>query len=200
MYQASEENTAESTSRIVTVSKLQVGFRIMADTIQKDLINLVQPTDSPADQLVFERLQGAVNILLQNAQFWSHVLASAQTVGSSEVGQQLFSQLSQQERNKIRAAAAISATSESDQTTATSMLSHEATYVVVTLLLYTADEQPLFEEIYSGSLLRDVLQEISLLNPARLQALDLLWSPVSAQEKLTEAELQLEYGDMVQIA
>lgn len=200
MYQTSGDSASESANSIVTVSKLQVGFRIKADTIQTKLAGLVQQPASHADQEMFERLQRATEILRQNSQFWSHVLASAQTVGSEEVGQQLFSQLALKERNKIRAATALSATSETGNITGMPMLSDEPTYIVVTLLISTADEQPLFGEIYSGSLLRDVLQEISMLNSTKLRALDLLWSPLDAQEKLSEEEMKLEYGDLIQIA
>ncbi len=200
MYQTAGDHASESAGSIVTVNKLQVGFRIKADTVQSELSKLVQQTEIQAEQGIFDRLRGATNILQQHSQFWSHVLASAQTVASEKVGQQLFSQLSLKERNKIRAAAAISANNETNSVTAIPMLSDEPTYVVVTLLLSTNDEQPLFGEIYSGSLLRDVLQEISILSPSKLHALDLVWSPLVAQDKLSEEEMKLEYGDLVQIA
>jgi uncharacterized membrane protein len=72
--------------------------------------------------------------------------------------------------------------------------------VVVTLLLGTADDAPLFNEIYSTSLLRDVLEDITMLRSRFLLVFELLWTPQDATDSLTEADLASDYADLVPIA
>jgi uncharacterized membrane protein len=75
-----------------------------------------------------------------------------------------------------------------------------AEYIVVTLLLGTADDQPLFKEVYSASVLRDILEDIRMMSPRYLLVLEVLWSPQVASDTLTDAELATEYPELVEIA
>ncbi len=72
--------------------------------------------------------------------------------------------------------------------------------MVVTLLLGTADDAPLFNEIYSTSLLRDVLEDITMLRSCFLLAFELLWTPQDAADSLSEADLASDYADLVAIS
>jgi len=72
-------------------------------------------------------------------------------------------------------------------------------YVVVTLLLGTENDNPLFGDIYTTSVLRDVLENITMMVPRYLLVFELLWSPQESKDSLTEAELATEYKELVAI-
>jgi uncharacterized membrane protein len=200
MYQdVNEVDNQELTNDIVTVSKLQVGLRIRADQIQEGLIHLVEQVGSNNMDELFTLLQQVASLLLDYSTFWSHVLASSQTVGSRQVAETLFNQLSLQERTKLTKDALVHAMQDGRKGGG-GVLDNSNTYVVVTLLLGTADDQPIFGEIYSGSLLRDTLQDISMMRSRYLMAFDLIWNPQLSTDKLTETDMTTDYGDMVAIA
>jgi len=66
--------------------------------------------------------------------------------------------------------------------------------------LGTEGDLPLFDEIYSASALRDVLDDIRLMQPRYLVVFEMLWSPQDPSDSLTEAELATEYAEIAAIA
>jgi uncharacterized membrane protein len=201
MYQdVNEIDNQELTNDIVTVSKLQVGLRIKADQIQEGLAHLVEQVASNNLDELFILLQQVANLLLEYSTFWSHVLANSQTVGSRKVAENLFNQLSLQERTKLTKDALVHAMQGGKKEGGAASNNSNDCYVVVTLILGTADDQPIFDEIYSGSLLKDTLQDIAMIRSRYLMAFDLIWNPQLSTDKLTETDMTTDYGDMVEIA
>jgi uncharacterized membrane protein len=193
----------ELTNNIVTVSKLQIALRAEARTLQAKLTELAVSTDTRTPEGLFALMQQTANMLLDYATFWTHVLANSQTVDSREAAELMFNQLSFQERSKFSAETLTNVNGMlSQQTTPeVSVLSNNTSaYILVTLLLGTADDEPLFREIYSASVLRDVLQDLTLMRESYLMVFELLWTPQSPNETLMEEDLTAEFADLVAIA
>ncbi|HEY9894077.1 MAG TPA: DUF1517 domain-containing protein [Candidatus Sericytochromatia bacterium] len=193
---------SELTNDIVTVSRLQVALRSRAKRLQTKLSDIALRANTATTEGLFELLQETASTLLENADFWTHVLAGSQTVDSREQAEALFNQYSIQERSKFSAETLTNVNGVVSQQApvATPSSEQSAAYVVVTLLLGTADDAPLFNEIYSTSLLRDVLEDITLLRSRFLLVFELLWTPQDVTDSLTEADLASDYADLVPIA
>lgn len=201
----------ELTNEIVTVSQLQVALRADGHGLQTRLTELGEKADTSTSEGLFELLQQVAKLLLERSSYWTHVLASSETVYNREEAETLFVQRSLQERSKFQAETfsnvdGVIREQPLPPEVADSDLAHRAaanrahkTYTVVTLLLGTADDQPLFGEIYTTSVLRDVLQDISMMRSPYLLAFELLWTPQLASDVLTEADLAADYKDMVAI-
>jgi uncharacterized membrane protein len=181
----------------VIVSKLQVAFQVHGNEqgIQRSLSGMtLRGTMAPGESL-FCLLQRVADVLRDNEDAWTHVAASSQRVGSPEDAEIVFNRLSWEEREKLTLETSVSAQDGDRQ-----QLTEPSTYLVVSLLLITADDQPLFGEMYSASVLRDVLQELVIMPDRTLLALDILWNPQNSLDRLTEVELTTHYAELVAIA
>ncbi|XHX76400.1 MAG: DUF1517 domain-containing protein [Stenomitos frigidus ULC029] len=192
---------SELTNDIVTVSRLQIALRSRAKRLQTRFSDIALRANTATSEGLFELLQETASTLLENADFWTHVLAGSQTVDSREEAEALFNQYSLQERSKFTAETLTNVNGVvTQQAPATHHAGEHSAYVVVTLLLGTADDAPLFNEIYSTSLLRDVLEDITMLRSRFLLVFELLWTPQDVTDSLTEADLASDYADLVPIA
>jgi uncharacterized membrane protein len=216
----------ELTNDVVTVSRLQVALRSRAKRLQMKFSDIALRANTATPEGLFELLQETASVLLENSDFWSHVVAGSQTVDSRQEGEALFNQFSLQERAKFSAETLTNVNGvvtqqppvdgvDTQQPTAPDRSgNHPAddhpaddrpaydrpAYIVVTLLLGTANDEPLFKEIYSTSLLRDVLGDITLLQSGLLLAFELLWTPQDPIDSLTDADLAANYADLMPIA
>jgi uncharacterized membrane protein len=186
----------------VTVSKLQVA--LMAQTtkgLQSQLSDLTLKVDTDTPEGLSELLQESALILLRNSENWSHVLASSQSVKIDEA-EAMFNQLSLQERSKFSAETLTNVKGKVSQKDAVipGLEEDPAAYIVVTLLVGTADDRPLFKDVRSIETLKDALQRVASVPPDYLLTFELLWSPQVEEDSLTYDELLTEYTDMVQIA
>ncbi|NJN87260.1 MAG: DUF1517 domain-containing protein [Leptolyngbyaceae cyanobacterium SL_7_1] len=75
-----------------------------------------------------------------------------------------------------------------------------AAYVVVTLIVGTADDRPLLSDpIYSTEDLRTALQRLGSISPNYLLVYELLWSPQDATDSLSRDQLLTAYPNLTQI-
>lgn len=192
---------SELVNDIVTVSKLQVALRGEAHTFQAKLNELATSADTTTTDGLFNLLQQTATLLLDYSNFWSHVLASSRTIDGRDAAQVLFDQLSLQERSKFAAETLTNVDGVVSRHPAPAVgLVEEPAYIVVTLLMGTADDRPLFNEIYTASVLRDVLKDITLMRSYYLLVMELLWTPQDVNDSLTEADLAKDYADLVAIS
>lgn len=187
---------------IVTVSKLQVGLLAQARSVQTQLTELSLNADTETTEGLAELLQESALALLRVSDCWTHVRASSQTLKSREEAEKQFQQMSIQERSRftvetlsnvkgqVRQQARVSGGEEADP----------GAYFVVTLLVGTEDDKPLFSDIYSDSELKEALNRLAGTPLDYLLTFELLWTPQSEQESLTYDELLTEYADLIQIA
>lgn len=181
---------------ILNISKLQVSLRLRSRTLQTNLEQLRTQADISSPEGAVEFLKQTATLLLDYSPFWTHVLAtSSGPLSAREVASEIFNAFLRQEQDRTNTRAKVGAS-------ATTSMNFDETpqYVVVTLLLCTTGDRPLFEEIYSASLLRDVLQDITMARATDLVAFELVCNPPGMVESLKDEDLNAVYGDMVAIA
>jgi uncharacterized membrane protein len=72
-----------------------------------------------------------------------------------------------------------------------------AEYIVVTLLVGTEDDRPLFDPIYSVEDLKQALGILAAIPPNSLAIFELLWSPQVSTDSLSYDELLTEYAELL---
>ncbi|HEY9906295.1 MAG TPA: DUF1517 domain-containing protein [Thermosynechococcaceae cyanobacterium] len=193
-------NESELSNDIVTVTKLQVALRSEARSLQATLSDLGLKADTTTSEGLFQLLRQTATALLDHAAYWTHVLSSSETLYNREAAETRFTELSLQERSKF----SVESLSNVNGVVSTQPIeppepNETSAYVVVTLLLGTENDNPLFGDIYTTSVLRDVLENITMMVPRYLLVFELLWSPQESKDSLTEAELATEYKELVAI-
>jgi uncharacterized membrane protein len=198
----STQGTAkELENDIVTVTKLQIALLANARDLQSYLTDLSYNADLETPEGRVEFLQEAALSLLRHPEYWSHALSSSQTVKSREQAGQVFEQLSIAERSKfsaetfsnvhgqVRERSPIAVDDDNDP----------AAYIVVTLLIGTEDDRPLFGSIHSTEELQQALQRVAAITQDYLLVVELLWTPQKDTDVLSYDQLLTGYADMVQL-
>jgi uncharacterized membrane protein len=185
----------------VTVSRIQVAVLAQAREVQQKLneITLTIPTDTP--QGLYQLMQEVALILLRVPESWSHVLASSQTVASRQQAEALFTKLAIAQRSQFSVETLTNVGGRKSQSRSYKLDPSDgpAAYIVVTLLIGTADDRPLFTDVNSTSALQATLEKIASIPEEYLMAFQVLWSPQVEGDTLTYDELLTEYSDLRQI-
>jgi uncharacterized membrane protein len=191
----------ELTNDIVTVTKVQVAMTAQARYIQSELTALSQAVDTDTREGLTRLLQESCLALLRSPEYWTHVWSSSETVRSPMEGQQLFNQLSITERSKLDVEALVNVGGiKQTKTLKLNPDEDPAAYIVVTLLIGTAHDKPLFPESFrTAQDLQQALEKLAALPPEYLMVLEVIWSPQDEKDSLTEEELLTEYSGLVQI-
>lgn len=185
---------------IVTVSKLQVALLGNAKIVQSEISELIRNANLFSSEGLSEQLQEAALVLLRNSDSWSHVLASSQKVKGREKAEIVFQEFSVAERSKFSSETLSNVNGQIREREAVSPESDEtADYIVVTLLVGTEDDKPLFAEVNTFAELESALKRIAATPPDYLLTLELLISPQEESDCLTYDELLTEYQDMRQL-
>lgn len=193
-------NNSEIDNNIVTVSKIQVGLLATGRAIQTHLSEYSLNTDTETPEGLAQLLQEAALALLRTEENWTHVLASSKTVRSREEAQAIFAQLSIEERSKFSAETLTNVGGKVRRIQDNPQQDNEVgSYIVVTLLIGTENDRPLFGDVYSTVALKQALERIAATPPEYLTVFELLWTPQSETESLTYDELLTEYTKLMQI-
>jgi uncharacterized membrane protein len=119
-------------------------------------------------------------------------------VAGREKASEYFERLSIQERSKFRVETLVNMGGEVQRRAMPGGPSGEvASHIVVTLLLGTADDRPLFSTVNSAADLKAVLQRLGSISPAYLLVYELLWTPQNPSDSLSGDELIANYPDLV---
>ena len=190
----------EQDNDTVTVSKLQVALLAQTKGLQSELSQLTLNVNTDTPEGILELLQESALTLLRNSENWSHALATSQSVYIDK-GEAIFNQLSLQERSKFNAETLTNVKGAVRQREAVipGLEEDPGAYIVVTLLVGTANDKPLFKEVRSIEELKDSLEKVASVPAEYLMKFELLWSPQVEADSLTYDELLTEYTDMVQI-
>ena len=186
---------------IVTVSKLQVALLTPEGDLQEQLTQLTLNGDTESNEGLVDMLQEGALALMRRSDRWCYIASSSQTVTSREEAQQLFEKLSLQERSKFTSETLVNANGKVQERLAalSQELSEPGSYVVVTLLVGTADDQPLFKDIHTAEALRETLGRLGSISPEYLMVFELLWSPQEESASLSSDELLTSYSHMIPI-
>ncbi|XHX76401.1 MAG: DUF1517 domain-containing protein [Stenomitos frigidus ULC029] len=193
--------TNELDNDTVTVSKIQVALLAVARDIQSELTDLSLEVDTDTPEGLLQLVQEASLALLRMPENWSHVLADSQTVKSLEEAETLFQKISIAERSKFSVETLTNVGGRVNQRGGFKPDPDEdpAAYIVVTLLVGTAHDQRLFEQIRTEAELTSALEQLASLPSDYLMTFELLWSPQEASDNLTYDELLTEYTEMIQL-
>ncbi|MBE9112853.1 DUF1517 domain-containing protein, partial [Nodosilinea sp. LEGE 07298] len=195
---ASAGSQSELLNDIVTVTRLQVALLAGARELQRDLDRIAVNADLTTSAGLAAQLRATVLALLRHPDYWTHVRAESQTVAGREKASELFERLSIQERSKFAVETLVNVGGEVQRRAMPNGPSNEvASHIVVTLLLGTADERPLFKSVSSVADLRAVLQRLGSSSPAYLLVYELLWTPQDPSDSLSADELIANYPDLV---
>ncbi|MEO8893035.1 MAG: DUF1517 domain-containing protein [Coleofasciculaceae cyanobacterium] len=186
---------------IVTVSKLQVALSSSAPSVQSELSQLTLEADTATTQGLKKLLEDAVVTLLRNTESWTHVFGSSETISNREAAETVFNRLSIEERSKFSAETLTNVDGKIRQRELIKPEKNDdgAAYIVVTLLVGTADDRPLFASIDTSEEMQEILKQVAAMQLDYLMVFELLWSPQVDTDTLTEAELAAEYGGLVAI-
>lgn len=191
---------SEIDNNIVTVSKIQVGLLAQARAIQTQLSKYSLNTDTENPEELAQLLQEVALTLLRTEENWTHASASSKTVRNREEAQAIFTQLSVEERSKFSAETLTNVNGIRRTQDNSKQDNEPGTYIVVTLLIGTENDRPLFGDVYSAKELKQALERIAATPPEYLTVFELLWTPQSETESLTYDELLTEYTKLMQIA
>jgi uncharacterized membrane protein len=196
----SDEST-EIDNDIVTISQVQVALLAQTKGVQSQLSELTLRVDTNTPEGLLELLQESALLLLRNPENWSHTLASSQSLPIDKA-EQLFNQLSLQKRSNFSAETLtnIGGAIQRKDAVIPGLEEDPAAYIVVTLLVGTAHDNPLFKDVRSAEALKEALEKVASVPVDYLLKFELLWSPQVEEDSLTYDELLTEYTDMVQIA
>lgn len=196
-----DSGNRELDNNIVTISKIQVGLLAQARAIQTQLSELSLNIDTDTPEGLSELLQESALALLRTPENWTHVSATSKTVRSREEADAIFNKFSIEERGKFSAETLTNVNGKVRQIRANSNADNEpGSYIVITLLIGTEDDRPLFGNVYSTNDLKQALERIAATPPEYLSKFELLWTPQVETESLTYDEMLSEYATLMQIA
>ncbi len=205
-YLLAKNNSTQGTAKelendIVTVTKLQIALLANARDLPSQLRNLSYNADLETPEGRVEFLQEVALSLLRYPEYWSHAFSSSQTVKSLAQAEQVFEQLSIAERSKFSAEtfSHVHGQVRERSTVAVDDDNQPAAYIVVTLLIGTEDDRPLFGSIHSTAELQQALQRVAAITQDYLLVVELLWTPQKDTDVLSYDQLLTGYADLVQL-
>ena len=184
----------------VTVSKIQVALLAQARSLQSQLSELSLNSNTDSSEGLLQLMQESVLVLLRNAENWTHVSTSSQSVHRDRA-EVVFNEISLQQRSNLSVETLTNVNGLRQQKPVTSHLEEgSADYIVVTLIIGTADDRPIFTEVRTIEALTTTLTKIGSMRSDYLMMFELIWSPQVETDSLTYDELLTEYTNMAQIA
>jgi uncharacterized membrane protein len=184
----------------VTISKLQVGLLAEARAIQQELVEISLDADTDTPEGLVLLLQEAAIALLRTPENWVYVSASSQSTNRDQA-ENLFNSLSVAERTKFSAETFVNVKGRvrTNQNYKADPDQDPAAYIVVTLLVGTEYDKPLFDKVNTRETLQKALEKMAGVSADALSVFELLWTPQSESDALTSDEMLTEYTDMVSI-
>ena len=196
---ASKINRERDNDR-VTVSMLQVALSSAAENIQQELSELSLHTDTDTESGLVMLMQESALILLRHQTAWTHVLSNSESMDINHA-ESAFDRLSIAERSKFSSETLSNVDGNLQTKEAKNVQEDEFTdYVVVTMILGTADDHPLFTKINTETTLKEELLQLSSMRDDYLLKFELLWTPQQTNRYLTDEELLLEYSNIIPLA
>jgi uncharacterized membrane protein len=191
---------SELANNKVTISKLQVGLLAEARAIQRELVEISLDADTDTSEGLVLLLQEAAIALLRTPENWVYVSASSQSTNRDQA-ENLFNSLSVAERTKFSAETFVNVNGRvrTKQNYKADLDQDPAAYIVVTLLVGTEYDKPLFDKVNSRETLQKALEKMAGVSAEALSVFELLWTPQSESDALTSDEMLTEYTDMVSI-
>lgn len=180
------------------ISKVQVALLAYAKDVQLSLSEISLTTDTETPEGLRELYNESILTLLRHQEDWTHVNATSRRV-SLEQAEAVFGEFSLTEREKFNTETLSNMDGILRQKEVKLSEDESACYVVVTLIIGTAHDHPLFKEIRQKEELKEVLKQLALIPKDYLMKFELLWSPQTPEDTMTYDEFVLEYTDMINL-
>lgn len=184
-----------ASAKITTVSKLQIAFSPQAATLRAKLSEVA--ASSECDRQLIGLLRQTISVLLTQ-QYWTHVSYSSDSLPKEKVRVE-FDLVSHLERNKCLAKESSYLNRERHTPSFSDSHKDSYNYVVVTLILCTTHDSPLFDKIYTEAQLIEELVKLSQIENDRLLKFELLWNPQAEAEYISNEQLLTQYSDLTRI-
>ena len=197
---ASRRLSTEITNNIVTVTQVQVAMLSQARHVQQTLSQIAEDMDMSDQQSLTIRLRETVLTLLRSPETWTHAFACSKTVKTKQAAKEKFENLSLEERRKFDVESLSNVDGKIHQQAIIQREQGPAAYIVVTLIVGTAHDNPLIEPVTSADELTTALKKLGSITPDYLMVYEVLWSPQDESDSLTDDELLLNYPHMLQIS
>ena len=201
MTRQSAVGTSEVDNNIFAISKVQVALYAQARELQSELTELSLEVDTDSSEGLLRLLQESTLSLLRHTEYWTHVSASSQIARDALQAQSMVNALSIEQRRQLSSETLVNVGGNKKRSAvqAAGLEEGPAAYIVITFLIGTAHDKPLFSKIQTETELQAVLQQLASLPAEYLMTFELIWSPQEASDSLTDDELLTEYSDLVQI-
>lgn len=198
---SSTSSTNEVTNNVFAVTKIQVALVAQARQLQADLSEISMGVDTNTPEGLQQLLQESTLALLRYPEYWTHVSAQSQIARDALEAERLLNSISIGERSKLSAETLVNVGGRTQRTDLKTPDPDEgpSAYIVVTFLVGTAHDKPLFDKITAIADLKSALENLAGLPSDYLMTFELIWSPQDPSDSLTDDELLTEYSDLVQL-
>jgi uncharacterized membrane protein len=188
---------AELENDRVSVHKLQIALLSQARDVQSRLTEISSTIETDTAEGLHTLLQESVVALLRTPENWAYVLATVQASDRIRA-EGVFNQLSLTERTKSSEESLVNVGGRLRKTTpmVADPDKDPAAYIVVTLLIGTAHDKPLYTQVKTATELEEALRKIALISSDYLLTFELLWTPQAETDSLSYDEMLSEYSDM----
>jgi uncharacterized membrane protein len=181
---------------IVTVTQLQVAVLDGCD-LQETLSQITRDADTDSPEGLQELLKESALALLRSPEAWSSAYSQSQTVKTRERATELFEQLEIIERSKIGSETLVNVGGRVRETGYSGSEDTTPGYIVMTLLVGSEDDKPLFEPVRTHAQLQAALQRLAGLSVDYLLTVELLWSPQNHSDNLSQDDFLMLYPEMI---
>ncbi|CAA7041763.1 unnamed protein product [Microthlaspi erraticum] len=176
-----------------SVLKLQVGLLGSGRTLQEDFNRLAENADTSTLEGLSYVLTEATLALLRHPDYCISCYSSVDVKCKEEEGENLFNQLSIEERGKFDEETLVNVDSIKRQSSKIRTARGFANeYIVVTILVAAKGIQKL-QPINGIEDLKEALQKLGSIPRNRIMAVEVLWTPQDENEVLSERELLEDY-------
>lgn len=179
----------------VTVSKIQIALYATARSVQSEIRQLSESADFNSKEGLRHFLRESLIILQRNADAWCYALGDSQ-VYNRNTAIEKFDALSTAERVKFSAE---TFSRVGNQKTVKNVFQNDAEvpeFIIVTLLIGTEHDKPLFAPIKTRDDVRNALTACLGITTTYLLTVELLWTPESDRDSLTKDDLLAKYTDL----
>lgn len=204
---------SEKDNDTVTVTQIQIVMKDRNGDIKRSLNRIATKLDWRTNFGLNNALKQTVELLMSAPENWTHANGQSTTTLTREMGRHRFEALSKAERSKFEVASLINIDGNIQLNPDSLSQPHEATlasslepdsdekasdddYLVVTLIVGTAHDNPLLYNIGSADQLANKLRQLKAIDSSYLFKYELLWSPQKEQETLSAIELQEKYPNL----
>ncbi|GMH11319.1 hypothetical protein Nepgr_013160 [Nepenthes gracilis] len=176
-----------------SVLKLQVGLLGMARSLQRDLNRIAENADTSTPEGLSYVLAETTLALLRHPDYCISAYSSADVKRSIEDGEKRFNQLSIEERGKFDEETLVNVNSIKRQSTTSQRASGFSNEYIVITILVAAEGVHKLPTINGSKDLKEALQKLGSIPASRIMAVEVLWTPQSENDTLSERELLGDY-------